>query len=150
MALGVVVAAPWVSGTAWAASTGALSGSGSGVVSSLGQAPLSYSLGVGSLLFRSCETSSGAYPFPDTPPSGYSLPSWVPSSEPSPCVVLDGSDLREPAPTVTVTESPEVEPSPSPGETQLVDEVSGLRSLVLYSGGLSIFLMGLIAFRSRR
>jgi hypothetical protein len=104
---------------------------------------------VGLLLSQSCETSHGAYPFPDPAPSGWSLPEWAPAPSSSPCVVLDGSVLR-PVPTVTVTESPEVEPSPLPGQVEsLTAEVQGMRSLALYSGGLAIFLLAVLVFRSK-
>ena len=55
-----------------------------------------------------------------------------------------------PQATVTVTASPEPVPSNSPEQGQVLSELRGWRSLYLFSVGLVIFLLALIAFRSRR
>jgi hypothetical protein len=48
------------------------------------------------------------------------------------------------------TASPAPEPSPSTEQLQaLNDQVSGLRSLYLYSGGVAICLLAMLAFRIR-
>lgn len=83
--------------------------------------------------------------FPASPPSGYSLPSWVASQGSPVCVVLDVSSLVVPA-----TAGPAPAPSSSPAEQQILDQVTGWRDLYLYSGGLAICLLAMIAFRSRK
>lgn len=102
----------------------------------------------------SCETSQGLVPVPDSFPSGWSLPSWVSASDTPGCVLLDASSLREPSAPVTVTEAPSpssaAEPSPSPQLSEISSKLDRTTQLLLYSGGLAIFLLGIVAFRSRR
>ena len=145
VALVVVVGAPWVSGSA-TASAGVPSGSVSSApsLSAWSFSPVFLLSATPAPLL--CETSRGAYPFPTSGASPYSLPSWVSSSDSNVCVQLGGSDLVTPTPTA----SPAPEPSSSPGETALLSEVQGLRSLYLYSVGLLIFLTAAILFRSRK
>ena len=123
-------------------------------------APLSLS-GSSPLVFEplpspSCATSSGVYPFPASGNSEASPPAWAEPSGGSVCVVLDGSSLvdltpPEPTPTVTQTVAPSPSPAPSdPGLTSLENEVKGFRELVLYAGGVLIFLTAVAAFRMRR
>lgn len=103
-----------------------------------------------SLVDPSCATSSGSIPFPDPAPSGWSLPDWVDSSAGPVCVALDVSALRPvPTPTVTVTMAPAPSESPDPSATALLDEVKGVRGLLLYGAGLLIFLTAVLVFRSR-
>lgn len=83
--------------------------------------------------------------FPDPAPSGYSVPPWVDWSGGPRCVVVDASLLKDPP-----TSDPGPALSTSQDVSDLTDEIKGLRSLYLYSAGLTICLLGMIAFRSRR
>jgi len=78
-------------------------------------------------------------------------------------VQLDASGLvdNSPAPTptvvVTVTQVPAPEPSTSPEPTTqeqtataTLAAVDGFRELFLYGAGIALFLLALLAFRSRR
>lgn len=145
---------PWVSASASAESTSAASYAVVASASSSARSSSVQSWASEPSSVPSCETSRGAIPFPDPPPSGYALPSWVSASDLPLCVLVGESDLRvpEPAATVTVTPSPlpAPEPSDSPGITRLNETLSSQRALLLYSGGLTIFLLGMIAFRSRK
>lgn len=146
-----IAGTPWLGEPAQAAeSTVERSGSVSGRVFPSGSSSSYSRMGSLSRVDPSCAISSGSIPFPDPAPSGWSLPDWVDSSAGPVCVVLDGSVLRPvPTPTVTVTMAPAPSPSPDPSSTALLDEVTGMRSLVLYAAGLLIFLLGVLAFRSR-
>lgn len=83
--------------------------------------------------------------FPDPAPSGYRLPEWVSSQDGPVCVVLDVSALQVPTPTP----DPEPEPSTTPELQELQAEVSGFRELSLYSAGMLLCLLAMIAFRTR-
>lgn len=98
---------------------------------------------------QSCATSQGAYPFPVSGTSRYALPGWVSSPDSHVCVLLDASglvDLQETSPPAPVL-SQSLEPTE--GEADLLAEVKGFRALVLCSGGLLIFLLAGLFFRSR-
>lgn len=151
--MGVVVGAPWLSGSA-SASTYERSASDSAPVSLL---PVSRSLGF-SVLRSSpdpvCEISQGVYPrlvgegVPDW------LPSWVEPSGGLVCVQLDASSLLD-SPGQTVPQEPE--PLPLPGESfsdqslaAIRAELAGMRELVLYLGGVLIFCSAALIARSRK
>lgn len=92
----------------------------------------------------SCETSQGLYPFPDAWPSGWSRPPLVPDSGSLQCWVLDGSALRE------LPAFPEPAPSTSPELQELAGRIDRLVAISLYSAGLMIFLLAVVAMRARR
>ena len=80
------------------------------------------------------------------------LPSWVDSSGTAPCVlVVDTLPQGEgsPTPTVTVTAEPSPSPEPSPGEAATVEQLEGIRALLLFGFGLLIFCTGMLAMRLR-
>lgn len=148
LALGLVVGAPWLSGSA-SASTGAPFASEPSDSPSPEPSPSEPSPSSSPSVDPSCSTSSGATQLPDPLPSGWSLPPWVSSSDGPVCAVLDVSALRD------TPESPDPEPEPSslPDSQQLaaiLSQLEGLRSLVLYSGGLLIFCVAGLFYRSRR
>lgn len=100
----------------------------------------------------SCATSAGSYPFPASPPSGWSVPSWVPSPDGPLCVVLDASSVRD-----QPTPEPEVQPSTDTSQAwdqgaveQLLADAETMRRLSLLGLGLTIFLLAVIAMRARR
>lgn len=92
-------------------------------------------------------TSAGVYPFPSGGTSSESVPPWVESPAGAVCVVLDGTLLR---PVPSPSQAPVVEPSTQPELPELLQEVKGLRELLLYSIGAMIFLLAVVSFRSRK
>lgn len=79
------------------------------------------------------------------------LPSWVDSSASPACVLVVDTLPQEgsPTPTVTVTAEPSPSPEPSPGEAATVEQLEGIRALLLFGFGLLIFCTGMLAMRLR-
>lgn len=94
----------------------------------------------------SCDSLAGLVPFPTSLPSGYAVPSWVDSWALPSCIPLDASSL------VTPTGSGGPAPSPSTYVTasDFDATMTQFEALVLFSVGLSIFLLAAIFFRSRK
>lgn len=137
---------PWLSAS-HSNTTSELSGGGSSPGYWSGERSRGFSSSSGPLVLQSCESSAGLVPFPTSLPSGWSVAPWVPSSPAPECLQVDGSALVPPAP------SPEPEPSNLPDTTTsdaLGPKLDRGTDLLLYSGGLGIFLLAVIAFRARR
>lgn len=88
----------------------------------------------------SCQTSQGVYEYPTDSASWPDVPSWVDSPDGFVCVQVVS--------TLPSTE-PVAPPSTTPGETQLVEQLAGIRKLLLYSGGLLIFFMAGLFWKIR-
>lgn len=87
----------------------------------------------------SCDSLRGTYPYPDPPPSGQPLPEWVSSSDGLRCVVV-----------VSTLDQPTTEVPPEPtGDGPLLAELQSVRQLILFSGGLVVFLLGAMLLRGR-
>lgn len=143
VALLAVMAAPWLSGSA-SARTSAPCDEESSEPCSLPESPSGSSPQSDGPASLSCETL-GLVAFPATGVSGWSLPSWVESSESHVCVALDASALR------ALPELPEPEPSSSQetNSPDVVEQLKGIRSLHLFATGLLIFCSAAMLIRSR-
>lgn len=97
----------------------------------------------------SCATSQGVYAYPTDSPSWPALPPWVSSPDGPSCVQVVVT-WPQPDPTSTADPSPTPAPSPSQEQMQqLLDQVVGLRELLLYAGGLTICCLGVLVMRTR-
>lgn len=146
LALGVCVGAPWLSASA-SASTFAPSVSEPSVEPSPSPQPEPSSSPSATPSPQSCETSAGVYRWEPQPSGGASsqLPSWVSPSDGPICVQVVDSLVRP-----VETTSPEPVPLNVQGIGGLSQDVEALRELVLYSVGICVCLLALIAFRARR
>lgn len=106
-----------------------------------------------------CETSLGVYEFPTEGPWASAAPPWVDLSAGAGCAQLVATlELPEPTESSEPTESPSAEPLPTRAQVtelnskleQLNEQAVGTRELFLYSAGLLIFFLAIIAWRSRR
>lgn len=148
-ALAVFSVPSWLSESA-SAWTGEQSGSDSSASPSPEPSPTPSSPPASPASDLSCATSSGVIALPDPLPSGWSLPAWVEFSGGPRCAVLDVSSLRDtPAPPDPVP-APSTSPEPLPQLDQVLEQMRGLRSLVLYSAGIAVFCLGALLMRSRR
>ena len=138
--------APWLKLTA-AVTQSAPCDSGSSASSSPSSSPSASPTSSGSCYSaESCDSSLGLYPFPTSGPSASALPSWALPSDGPECAQLVHTEPAPSTATVTVT------PDPDPGlatTSDVVASVEGLRTTLLFVGGLLVCLLAALLIKGR-